>query len=68
MKNVFSARWYILCDIVMELILCHMECGKVSVATVSDQSPINVTGSTSKKKIFIFTNTSNCRSQFPRTV
>jgi hypothetical protein len=68
MKNDFSAMWYILCDIVVELTLCHMAYGKVTVATDSDQSPITVTGSTSKKKIFIFTNTGNCRSQFPRGI
>jgi len=50
MKNDFSARWYIVCDIVVELTLCHMECGKVSVATDSDQLLITVTERTSKKK------------------
>jgi len=55
MKNDITGRWYILCDTVVELTLCHMECSEVSVGTDSDGSPIAVTGGTSKKKnIYLF--------------
>ena len=56
MKDDFNVGWYILCDIVVELTLCHMAYGKASVATDSNHSPVTVTGSTSKKKyLFLLT-------------
>jgi len=51
-KNDFSAGWYILCDIVVELTLCHMAYGKVSVATDSEQSPGELLR---KKYLFLLT-------------
>ena len=69
MKNDFNVKWYILCDIVVELTLVHVAYRKVSVATDSDLSPNTVTRSTYRgKNIFIFTKASNCRSQFPRSL
>ena len=54
MENYSNAKWYIVCDIIVELTLFHMTYGTVSIVTDSVQSPNTVTGSTSKEKYINF--------------